>query len=79
MKQSMISDVKKITFSAIEKSDTLTEMSSELKKQLAKRYPGKWQCFVFTYFGVFGIEHTCGSFISFDLDSITVTLFQAIS
>lgn len=78
MKQSMISDVKKITFSAIERSDSLTEVCNELKTGMEKRYSGRWQCFVFAYFGVFGIEHTCGSFVSFDVDCLTITLFQAI-
>ncbi|XP_054153477.1 uncharacterized protein LOC128952157 isoform X2 [Oppia nitens] len=78
MKQSMISDVKKITFAAIEKSETLTALSSEIKTHMEKRYPErKWQCFMFGYFGVFGIHHTCGSFISFDVGQLTVTLFQA--
>lgn len=78
MKQSMISDVKKIVFSAIERSESLTNISSELKTQMEKRYPGKWQTFIFAYFGVFGIEHLSGTFISFDLDNLTITLFQAI-
>ncbi|CAG2109170.1 unnamed protein product, partial [Medioppia subpectinata] len=78
MKQSMIADVKKITFAAVDKSDTLTAVSSEIKTQMEKRYPQHmWQCFIFGYFGVFGIHHTCGTFISFDVGQLTVTLFQA--
>ncbi|CAG2170008.1 unnamed protein product [Oppiella nova] len=79
MKQSMISDVKKITFAAIEKSDTLAAISTEIKTQMEKRYPEHmWQCFIHCYFGVFRIHHTCGTFISFEVGGqLTVTLFQS--
>jgi len=77
MKQTMISDLKRITFSAVEKAETLTGISSDIKNQMESKYGGHWQCFIFSYFGNFGIHHSVGNYISFELAELTITVFQA--
>jgi hypothetical protein len=76
MSQTMITDLKRITFSAIEKSETLTEISSDLKNQMESKYGGQWNCFIFSFFGNLAVSRVIGKYITYELAELTITLFQ---
>jgi hypothetical protein len=76
MSQTMITDLKRITFSAIEKCETLTEISSEIKSQMESRYEGQWNCFIFSFFGNFAVSRVVGKYITYELAELTITVFQ---
>ncbi len=63
----MISDVKDITFDAIEKSKSLIELSNELRIQMKKNYPGKWQTFLYAHFGAFSIIKKSSTYIRMNI------------
>jgi hypothetical protein len=77
MSQTMITDLKRITFSAIEKSETLTEISSDIKNQMESRHGGQWNCFIFSFFGNFAVSRVIGKYITYELAELTITVFQA--
>ncbi|XP_054169325.1 uncharacterized protein LOC128966501 [Oppia nitens] len=79
MNDHMITDVKEITFNAIEKSNNLYDISYEIRTQMDKRYDNhKWQCIDCAYFGSFSISKRDGSYITYKVADLQITLFQTM-
>ena len=76
MASAKVDMVQKMIFATIEKSRSLKAIVSMLQSKLELEFGGQWQCFAHN-FGDYCIHKREGTFISFDLDELKLTLFQA--
>ena len=71
----MIDFIKKTTFEATAKLDTLREILCYIQKGLGDKYGGQWYCMAYSM-GAFPMKRIKGYFIEFLLLDIKFTIFQ---
>ncbi|CAG2117141.1 unnamed protein product, partial [Medioppia subpectinata] len=76
MTESMIKYVENITFTALKKHKTLKSIAGEVKTKMDEEYGGHWNCFAHN-FGDYCLNRKDKTFISFDVDELKITVFQA--
>ncbi|CAG2169304.1 unnamed protein product [Oppiella nova] len=76
MSDSMIKFVETVTFVALRKHKTMRLIAGEVKSKMDAEYSGQWNCFAHN-FGDYCVNKKEKTFISFDVDELKITLFQA--
>ena len=67
--------VERVTFDVIEKSKSLKAIVRHIQLKLESEFGGHWNCFAHS-FGDYCIHKRKGSFISFSVDELKLTIFQ---